>query len=118
MIPKALWIKENEPAVYNNANTICEYQDYINYRLTGRLCCSINNLSVRWHYSSVLGWPLDILKQLEMPELVTKWPQVVLKLGRLVWRTLHCKITSLQVMKYIGLMSILHRRRHCRSPAP
>ena len=48
MIPKALWLKENEPHVYGAAKTICEYQDYMNFYLTGRMCASINNVSIRW----------------------------------------------------------------------
>jgi sugar (pentulose or hexulose) kinase len=32
MLPKALWLSENEPSVYAAAATVCEYQDYINYR--------------------------------------------------------------------------------------
>jgi len=42
MIPKALWIKQNEPEIFERAVTVCEYQDYINLHLTGRLISSIN----------------------------------------------------------------------------
>src|SRR5215468_7381522 len=37
MIPKALWLKEREPESFERAATICEFQDYINHRLTGRM---------------------------------------------------------------------------------
>ena len=30
MTPKALWIRQNEPEVWAKAETVCEYQDYIN----------------------------------------------------------------------------------------
>ena len=30
MIPKALWLKRNEPAIFDAAATICEYQDFLN----------------------------------------------------------------------------------------
>ena len=36
MIPKALWLKENRPDVFADAAMICEYQDYVNLKLTGR----------------------------------------------------------------------------------
>src|SRR5215467_4135592 len=52
MIPKALWLKEREPASFERAATICEFQDYINHRLSGRMVASINNASVRWHYDA------------------------------------------------------------------
>lgn len=35
MIPKALWLKRNEPATFDAAHTICEYQDFLTLRLTG-----------------------------------------------------------------------------------
>lgn len=57
MVPKALWLATHEPAVWAAAATVCEYQDYINLRLTGRLCASVNNMSVRWHYSTTRGGP-------------------------------------------------------------
>ena len=47
MIPKALWIKENEADIFEQAVTICEFQDYINFHLTRRCVASINNVSAR-----------------------------------------------------------------------
>ncbi len=35
MIPKALWLARNEPEIFNKAETICEYQDFMTLRLTG-----------------------------------------------------------------------------------
>lgn len=84
MIPKALWIKENEPDVYEQAKYICEYQDYINFYLTGRMCASINNISIRWHYDAERGWPSSLLRSLDISELMEKWPKEVLKLGDIV----------------------------------
>src|SRR6056300_55926 len=40
LLPKAMWIKQNEPEIYENAEIICEYQDYLNYRLTGKMVAS------------------------------------------------------------------------------
>ena len=34
MVPKALWIKENEPEIFKRAAVVCEFQDYMNYHLT------------------------------------------------------------------------------------
>jgi len=85
MIPKALWIKQNEPENFDRAVTICEYQDYINLHLTGRLGASINNVSVRWHcdYTGD-GVPKSLLEKLDLGELAEKWPQDVFRLGELV----------------------------------
>lgn len=38
-----------------SARYICEYQDYLNFHLTGRMVASISNVSVRWHYNSNRG---------------------------------------------------------------
>ena len=84
MIPKALWIKENEPAIFSQARYICEYQDYINYYLTGRMCASVNNVSIRWHYDVEKGWPKTLLKSLDLSELLDKWPRDIVKLGDIV----------------------------------
>ena len=87
MIPKALWIKQNEPENFDRAVTICEYQDYINLHLTGRLGASINNVSTRWHCDySREGVPKSLLEKLDLAELAEKWPQDVFRLGELVGR--------------------------------
>ncbi len=41
MIPKSLWMKRHQPELFGEAARICEYQDYINWRLTGRWVASL-----------------------------------------------------------------------------
>ncbi|TQV68202.1 FGGY-family carbohydrate kinase [Denitrobaculum tricleocarpae] len=85
MIPKALWLKENEPANFERASTICEYQDYINFHLTGRRVASINNAAVRWHYMAEGGgYQSSLLEKLGLGALQEKWPQEVLPLGEVI----------------------------------
>lgn len=84
MVPKALWLKENERDVYDAAATICEYQDFMNFYLTGRMCASINNVSIRWHYDRERGWPVSLVETLGMADILDKWPKDVLKLGEIV----------------------------------
>ena len=85
MVPKALWLKEEEPEVFARAAIICEFQDYINYHLTGRWVASINNVSARWHYDrSRGGMPESLLEKLALGSLAEKWPSEVLDLGQLV----------------------------------
>ncbi len=82
MIPKSLWIHQNEPEIFQNAETICEFQDYLNLHLTGKRVASINNVSVRWHYGPGWdGWASRMVEILGMPELLKKWPDTVLRLG-------------------------------------
>lgn len=85
MIPKALWIKRNEPEVYDAAATICEYQDYLTLRLTGERCASLNNVGLRWHYANRDGgWANSLVTALGMPDLVEKWPSRVAAPGEVV----------------------------------
>lgn len=85
MIPKALWIKRNEPDVYDAAATICEYQDYLTLRLTGERCASLNNVGLRWHYANRGGgWAESLVRALGMPDLVDKWPARVAAPGEVV----------------------------------
>ncbi|MAW82443.1 MAG: carbohydrate kinase [Parvularcula sp.] len=85
MIPKSLWVKENQPALYDAAETVCEYQDYLNYRLTGIMTASANNTGVRWHFHHhAEGAPVSLLEKLGASELAQKWPQTVLAPGEIV----------------------------------
>jgi ribulose-phosphate 3-epimerase len=93
MTPKALWIRQNEPAVWEAAVTICEYQDYLNYKLTGIMCASSCNAASRWHWDGEKciqdsgehpGRPISLYETLGIPELADKLPQKVLPMGSFV----------------------------------
>jgi len=82
MIPKALWLKQHEPRTFSAARTVCEYQDYLNLRLTGSRVTSLNNVSVRWHYRARDGgWPADMCARAGIAELPALWPRDVLAPG-------------------------------------
>ena len=80
MIPKALWIKRHQPELYSKAHAICEYQDYLNYRLTGRYVGCLNNVSIRWHWINGQR-PLSLLKSLGIEDLAEKWPDEIVAPG-------------------------------------
>ncbi len=85
MIPKSLWLHRHEPETFRAAHTICEYQDFLTSRLTGRRAASLNNASIRWHYrSDAGGWPDSLLAALDLGELRAKWPAEVLAPGAVV----------------------------------
>lgn len=85
MVPKALWLKRHEPDTFARAHRICEYQDYLTYRLTGEWAASLNNVGLRWHYSTDRGgWPVSLLDALDLGELVDKWPDRVVAPGDVV----------------------------------
>ena len=85
MVPKALWLARHEPDTLAAAHTVCEYQDFINWRLTGRRVASLNNASIRWHYSTARGgWPVSLLERLGLAALHDKWPADVLAPGAVI----------------------------------
>ena len=85
MVPKALWLKTNEPDVFDRAATICEFQDYLNYHLTGRMTASLCSVSIRWHYDNRRGgYQPSLLDKLGLSALLDKWPPEVLPLGVVV----------------------------------
>ena len=95
---KALWIKRNEPDIYSRAAVVCEYQDFINYRLTGQKTASINNASVRWYYDDENGgFPASFYQAIELGDLLEKFPPKVLDMDQPVGRL------TLQAASQLGL---------------
>ena len=98
MTPKALWIRQNEPQIWEEAKTICEYQDYINYKLTNIMCASSCNAASRWHFDGeecleestpenpFPGRPVSMWEKLGIPELAEKLPLKYIHMGGLVGR--------------------------------
>jgi ribulose kinase len=84
MIPKTLWLKRHERALYDRCATICEYQDFVVRRLTGRNVASLANAAIRWHYRSDRGWPAALLAALDLDDALAKWPADVVAPGEVV----------------------------------
>ena len=85
MLPKALWLKRNEPECFAKAFRICEYQDFLTFKLTGEWISSLNNVSLRWHHSTDRGGrPESLVKALDIEELLDKWPPSIVAPGELV----------------------------------
>jgi FGGY-family pentulose kinase len=87
MIPKALWVARHEPALFAKASTVCEYQDYLNFKLTGNKTASVNNTAIRWHFRNRQGgFAKSLLATLGLEALLAKWPANVIALGEEVGR--------------------------------
>ena len=82
---KALWIKKNEPQIYDKSYRICEYIDWFIYKLTGKWTASINNATVRWYYNKPSGgWPKEFYKKIGLENILEKFPSEVIRLGEKV----------------------------------
>ena len=82
---KALWIKENEPELWNKATRFYECTDWLIYKLTGQYTASLNCASARWYYNAEEGgYPIDFYEKIGLEDLVQKLPSRVLPMGEFV----------------------------------
>ena len=84
MVPKALWLKQEEPQTWARAVHVGEYQDWLNWQLTGSFVASTCNTAVRWHWQGGVTPPASLLARLSLSDLLEKWPQTALPPGALV----------------------------------
>lgn len=83
MLPKALWLKRNEPAIYRQADRIVECTNWFMYQLTGEWTLSLNHVAVKWNYVRPEGgWNTDLLRQANLDDLPGKWPEDIVPLGK------------------------------------
>jgi FGGY-family pentulose kinase len=83
MLPKALWLKRHEPAVYAGAERLVECTDWFMFKLTGDWTLSLNNVTVKWNYARPDGgWSQSLLKQVGLDDLPAKWPERIVPLGK------------------------------------
>ena len=79
---KVLWVKQNEPEIYNHATRVYECTDWIMYKLTGRYTASLNCASCRWYYNSREGgYPKSFYNTIGLEDLIEKLPPEVLPMG-------------------------------------
>lgn len=116
MTPKALWIHDTKPSIWKSSKTICEYQDYINYKLTGVMCASSCNAATRWHWNGEEcikhpsndnphpGRPVSLYTSLGIPELADKLPQRCLPMGTIIGRTTRDATEQLGLSKPITVV--------------
>ncbi|HOA22961.1 MAG TPA: FGGY family carbohydrate kinase [Aggregatilineales bacterium] len=82
---KALWVKENEPEVWEKTAHLGEFNDWFFHRLTGEWVGSINNVTVRWYYNQDEGgFPRDFYTGIGLEDALEKFPQRILNLGEVV----------------------------------
>jgi FGGY-family pentulose kinase len=79
---KSLWLKENEPDVYNAAVKLVECDDWLNWKLTDRWTCSINTAAMRaFHDRDQGGWPTGFYEEIGLGDLFGKLPEEVVDMG-------------------------------------
>lgn len=82
LVPKAMWLAANEPAIFERADVICEALDFVNHRLTGEWAGSRMNAACKWNYDSARGaFVPEIYEALGVPSLLDKLPQRIVPVG-------------------------------------
>lgn len=82
LVPKAMWLAENEPKIYAQSRYIGEAVDYLTLRLTGSWVGSRLNATCKWNYDSRSGrLPGDLYEMLGISDLVEKLPSDIRAVG-------------------------------------
>jgi FGGY-family pentulose kinase len=82
MLPKALWIKRNEPENYAKADRIIEGTNWLVHEMTGEWSLSLNHCAVKWNYARpVGGWPREMMASVGLEDLAAKWPERIEPMG-------------------------------------
>jgi FGGY-family pentulose kinase len=83
ILPKALWLKSHEPDVFDSAERVVECTDWMMHELTGEWTLSLNHVAVKWNYGRPEGgWPLGLMARVGLDDLLGKWPDRIVPLGR------------------------------------
>lgn len=95
---KALWLKRNEPENYNAADVVCEYADWITYKLTGKWTANLCNISARWYYDSACGgFPKSLYAAIGLEDVLDKFPQEIHMMGN------HLGTLTKEAAEFLGL---------------
>lgn len=82
LVPKAMWVKRNEPEIFARSQKIGEAVDFITLMLTGRFVGSDLNATCKWNYDPrSKQLPLDLYTQFGVEELSEKLPTEIHPVG-------------------------------------
>jgi len=80
LVPKMMWIRDNEPEIFNKAEFIVEAQDFINYYLTGNWAASVSQAVCKSNYVEEKGgFDKHFFEAVGFPEFFEKGNTKVLK---------------------------------------
>jgi len=84
-LPKALWLKENEPDRWAHATRLVEQMTWLTWRLTGAWVAPQNSAAAKWHYRATSaadgGWPIDLMRAVGLDDARAKLPHTVVAMG-------------------------------------
>ncbi len=85
MIPKNMWVKKHEPEIWDKTKTMFEFEDWINWVLTGKKTLSKSVAAFRWNYDDKNGGlPTDLFEACGIGDVIEKIPDEVLSVGDVI----------------------------------
>lgn len=87
-LPKALWLKEHDTERWERATYLVEQMSWLTWRLTGEWVSPLNSAAAKWHYrvsadgATARGWPLSLLRAVDLDDLPDKVPSEVVPMGK------------------------------------
>lgn len=79
---KALWLKRHERENYDAADVVCEYADWIAFKLTGKWTGNLSNAATRWYYDATIGgFPKDFYEEIGLGDVLDKFPDITATVG-------------------------------------
>jgi ribulokinase len=78
-LPKTLWLKEREPALWSRAERLVEQMTWLTWRLTDEWVSPLNSAAAKWHYRG--GWPADLMHDVGLDDALEKLPRTVVPMG-------------------------------------
>jgi FGGY-family pentulose kinase len=87
MIPRLLWLKEEQPEIFERSRWFVEMADYFACLLSGRLTLGLNQITNRWFYDGRKGgWPTGFFDRIGLGGIAAFFPTEVLPLGAPIGR--------------------------------
>jgi ribulokinase len=78
-LPKTLWLKEREPALWSRAQRLVEQMTWLTWRLTGEWVSPLNSAAAKWHYRG--AWPAELMREVGLDDALEKLPGTVIPMG-------------------------------------
>ncbi len=84
-LPKAMWVKKNEPDLFARVATICDETDWFVNRLTGEWTMSVSLAAGKYFYDGDHGgWPTSLYQAVDAMDIMNLYPDRIVQVGEVV----------------------------------
>lgn len=84
-LPKSMWVKKNQPEIFERCSTICDETDWLVFRLTGEWAMSVSHAAGKYFYDEDYGgWPVSLYRALDAEDILDRYPSRMMQVGETV----------------------------------